>query len=80
MLGGEIPGSQRFAERLLAQGYVGMIAPSFVPAGLPAKEELPGGPGDDDRNLILWKWGDAVPSRVRLVDDEGRLASPRRSD
>lgn len=80
MLEEEVPASQRLAERLIARGYAGMIVPSFVPTGLPDAEELSGESGDDDRNLVLWEWGDSLPSRVRLVDDEGRLASWRNSD
>ena len=80
MLGGEIPKSQGLAERLIAEGYRGMIAPSFAPAGMPETRELSGDPDGDDRNLVLWEWGDALPSQVRLVDDEGRLVSRRRSD
>ena len=80
MLGGGIPDSQHLAERLIAQGYAGMLVPSFVPVGLPQADDLSGNPGDDDRNLVLWKWSDSLPIRVRLVDDEGRLASDRSSD
>lgn len=80
MLGGGIPDSQQLAERLIAQGYAGMLVPSFVPVGLPQADDLSGNPGDDDRNLVLRKWSDSLPIRVRLVDDEGRLASDRSSD
>ena len=69
MLDGGIPASPALAERLIAQGYVGMLAPSFARSAQP-----------DDRNLVLWKWGDSLPSRVRLVDEEGRLAPGRNSD
>jgi hypothetical protein len=24
--------------------------------------------------LVLWRWGDALPARLTLIDDEGRLA------
>ena len=30
----------------------------------------------DDINLVLWKWGANRPTRVVLIDDEGRLARP----
>lgn len=69
MLDGGIPASQGLAERLIARGYVGMLVPNFARSAQP-----------DDRNLVLWQWGDSLPSRVRLVDDEGRLASRRNSD
>ncbi|MBB6014070.1 RES domain-containing protein, partial [Aquamicrobium lusatiense] len=29
---------------------------------------------DDDLNLVLWRWGDAAPCRLTLIDDEGRLS------
>ena len=62
MLAGIIPASQRLADRLIATGYVGMRVESFAP-----------GAGSDDLNLVLWHWGDHVPSKVVLIDDEERL-------
>lgn len=64
MLDGVIPASQQLADRLTAAGYVGLRTPSFAQ-----------GTGPDDLNLVLWNWGDHLPSRVSLIDDEGRLAS-----
>jgi len=32
------------------------------------------GSDDNDLNLVLWRWGDRLPRRVVLIDDEGRLA------
>lgn len=26
-----------------------------------------------DLNLVLWRWGDAAPCRLALINDEGRL-------
>ena len=57
-----IPASQALADRLLDAGYVGMRVRSFAPAA-----------GPDDVNLVLWRWSDRRPSRVVLIDDEGRL-------
>ncbi|MDD9986352.1 MAG: RES domain-containing protein [Spirochaetaceae bacterium] len=62
MLEGRVPASQKLADRLIAAGYVGMLAPSFA-----------AGSGADDLNLVLWRWADRRPSRVALIDDEGRL-------
>ncbi len=62
MLNGGIPSSQALAERLIAAGYAGMLVRSFA-----------AGTGRGDSNLVLWKWGSARPSRVSLIDEEGRL-------
>lgn len=62
MIEGRIPASQLAADRLIAAGYAGMLVPALY-----------WGAGRDERNLVLWKWGNEMPSRVRLVDDEGRL-------
>ena len=66
MLAGSILASQALADRLIAAGYVGMRVRSFA-----------AGAGVDDLNLVMWKWGSERPTRVVLIDDEGRLsASP----
>jgi len=54
--------TQIFAEQLIRQGYCGMLVPSFVKGATEA-----------DRNLVLWKWSEALPNLLSLVDDEGRL-------
>ena len=59
---GSVPASQALADRLIAAGYVGMRVWSFAP-----------GSDAQDLNLVLWHWGDRMPSRVVLIDDEGRL-------
>lgn len=64
MLDGIIPASQKLADRLIAAGYVGLRTPSFAQGAAP-----------DDLNLVLWSWGDHLPSRVSLIDDERRLVS-----
>ena len=64
MLEGSVPASQKLADRLVAAGYVGLRTPSFAQ-----------GAGPDDLNLVLWRWGDQLPSRVLLIDDERRLGS-----
>ena len=58
-----IPASQALADRLIAAGYVGMRVQSFAT-----------GAGPDDVNLVLWRWSDRRPSRVALIDEEGRLS------
>jgi len=55
-----------FARRLVEAGYSGLLVGSFAP-----------GAGGDDLNLVLWKWGEAAPSRLTLIDDENRLSRYR---
>ncbi len=55
--------TQAFARQLIAGGYHGLLVRSFAP-----------GAAADDLNLVLWKWGDAAPARVILIDDENRLS------
>lgn len=55
--------TQAFAVRLAAAGYHGLLVRSFVP-----------GATREDANLVLWKWSDAAPCRLTLVDDEGRVS------
>ena len=63
MLDGGVAASQRVAEAVAAAGYVGMLVRSFAV-----------GASEEDLNLVMWRWGDAHPTRVDLVDEEGRLA------
>lgn len=65
MLAGGVPASQELADLLIAEKYVGMCAPSFAR-----------GAGPEHRNVIFWRWSDALPHRVQVIDDEGRLPSP----
>lgn len=62
MLEGKVPASQSLAERLRAYGFVGMLVRSFAR-----------GAGSGDDNLVFWRWGDDLPSRVRVIDDDRRL-------
>lgn len=55
--------TQAFARRLIGSGHHGLLVRSFAP-----------GTSDDDLNLVLWTWSDRAPSRLRLIDDEGRLS------
>lgn len=59
---GEAP-TQALARRLRASGHHGLLVRSFA-----------AGAGADDLNLVLWVWGAAAPSRLTLIDDEGRLS------
>jgi RES domain-containing protein len=60
--------SRRMAQRVITDGYSGMLVPSF------AKGASPG-----DINLVLWRWGPTPPDKLALNDDENRLGaiSPR---
>lgn len=55
--------SQAFARRLIGDGYHGLMVRSFAP-----------GTTEDDLNLVLWRWSDAAPHRLVLIDDENRLS------
>ena len=67
MLERGIAASQRLAERLVAAGYVGMLVRSFAI-----------GAGKEDLNLVMWRWGDAYPASVTVIDEEGRLKRRQR--
>ena len=54
--------TQILAERLIADGYSGLQVRSFA-AGATA----------EDLNMVLWVWGSALPAKLVLIDDEGRL-------
>ena len=54
--------TQIFAEALISDGFNGLLVRSFAR-----------GATDDDINLVLWKWSDSAPSRITLIDDDGRL-------
>lgn len=62
MLEGRMSASQGFADRLIAAGFAGLLVESFAR-----------GAGADDLNLVFWRWGPDLPSRVVVIDDEGRL-------
>jgi len=46
----------------MSDGYAGILVPSFAPQ-----------PTFTDQNLVLWKWSDRRPHRVRVYDPSGRL-------
>ena len=59
---GEAP-TQALARGIMQAGHDGLLVRSFAP-----------GTGPDDLNLVLWRWGDAPPARLRVIDDENRLS------
>ena len=63
MSAGRIPVPHALATRLIAAGYAGLRAPSYARGSAP-----------ENTNLILWHWGPDLPTRIRLIDPEGRLA------
>lgn len=62
MLAGREPPSWSVADKLKAEGHAGMIVPSFTPAAPPRAV-----------NLVLWRWGDSLPTRVSVYDPNGGL-------
>lgn len=56
------------ADDLEAQGFAGMLVPSFFVGA--EKRHL---------NLVLWQWGDSLPTLVRVHDPAGRLPKDRKS-
>jgi RES domain-containing protein len=59
---GKRPPSWGICERLISDGAAGILVPSFAP-----------GAGAGDQNLVLWRWGEELPHRVKVVDPSGRL-------
>ncbi|QGM47205.1 RES family NAD+ phosphorylase [Methylocystis heyeri] len=59
---GREPPSWRIARQSMKAGAAGILVPSFAP-----------GARADDQNLVLWKWGPALPHKVSVFDPSGRL-------
>ena len=59
---GTEPPSWTIARRLMADGFSGVLVPSFAP-----------GASSSDGNLVLWRWSDRPPHQVRVHDPAGRL-------
>ena len=55
--------TQGFAEQLIAEGYAGLKVRSFAR-----------GAGVEELNLVLWTWGEALPAKLIVNDEEGRLS------
>ena len=62
----KIAPSQQVAQALMAKGVAGALIPSFVP-GIHAGAT----------NLVLWKWGNALPHQIEVYDPENRLPKLR---
>ena len=59
---GQEPPTWPVVRRLIAAGRAGALVPSYAPGATAA-----------DHNLVLWRWGDDAPHRVRVYDPSGRL-------
>ena len=64
---GRYPASWRIADRLIAQGRAAVLVPSFARGAKP-----------DMTNLVLWKWGPALPHRVEVYDPRAGCRKIRR--
>lgn len=59
---GKRPPSWNIHDRLTGQGRAGILVPSFAP-----------GAANEDQNLVLWRWGEDLPHKVKVFDPSGRL-------
>ena len=59
---GKKPPGWSLADRLAIDGHVGALVPSFAVNAEP-----------HHRNLVLWRWGPELPSKVTVYDPSGRL-------
>jgi len=59
---GATPPSWTVTRQLFTAGIAAVIVPSFAP-GAPAS----------DRNVVFWRWTEALPHQVRVIDDDRRL-------
>ena len=66
MFSGRMPASHALADRLISAGFAGMRVGSYAL-----------GASDRDVNLVLWRWGEELPSRIVSIDEENRLGSDR---
>ena len=62
------PPSWILADRLIRDAIAGVVVPSFASGATPA-----------DINAVFWRWSDARPHQVRVVDPLGRLPRDDRS-
>lgn len=56
---GRHPRSWSLTEKLYQQGVAGIFVPSFAP-----------GNRQSGKNLVLWRWGEKSPHRVRIYDPD----------
>lgn len=68
MAQGEPVPSWTVASDMAAEGFAGMLVPSFF-VGATAEHV----------NLVLWSWSDALPTMVKVHDPSGRLPRDRKS-
>ena len=61
-LAGDEPPQWALYWKLRGRGVAGVKVPSFAP-----------GSSEDDKNLVLWRWGRDLPHRVEAFDPSGRL-------
>lgn len=66
---GREPASWAIARRLIERGASGILVPSFAVAAEPARHQ----------NLVLWRWSNDLPRKVRVYDPDGRLPNDQRS-
>jgi RES domain-containing protein len=59
---GKLPSSWKIVKLLIAKGAAGILTPSFATGARP-----------DMANLVLWRWGSALPYKVEVHDPDGRL-------
>ena len=59
---GDRPASWSIYDRLILRGVAGIVVPSYAP-----------GADAENRNLVLWDWGPALPHKVQVFDPSGRL-------
>ena len=62
IIAGKEPRSWAVVRRLIAEGYAGILVPSFA-----------NGATANDQNLVLWRWGPELPHRVMVYDPTGKL-------
>jgi RES domain-containing protein len=62
------PPSWALADRLIRNGIAGVVVPSYA-----------SGATATDANAVFWRWSDAPPHQVRVVDPLGRLPRDDRS-
>lgn len=65
---GRTPASWDVTRRLIEKGAAGILVPSFANNAQPRMS-----------NLVLWRWGDSLPHRVRVHDPAGRLPKDQSS-
>jgi RES domain-containing protein len=60
---GKTPSSWRVGKGLIARSASGILVPSFATGARPGLD-----------NLVLWRWGAALPHKVVVYDPQSRLS------